>query len=181
MPWPSPTKVSKNAAKPRWSQDGRSERVARPRIPGSGSIISLHSGGDMSEDNPAFRQRTEDLYVARAVAEDTAPGVLSLTFVDLVRYLSDMSASLTADQWRLCREDPRVRADYDALKRNLSVAELPQAAAASQGDLEERTFPGGRLRIRPSALAGQVYLILTLDRVPTTPRILLVEGKDGEV
>jgi hypothetical protein len=135
----------------------------------------------MPPDNPAFKQRAEDLYVARAVAEDTPPRALSLTFADLVRYLSDANTTLTAEEWRLCREDPRLRADYDALKRNLCVAELPQAAAASQGDVDERTFPGGSLRIRPSALAGQVYLILTLERALATPRFLLVEGANGEV
>jgi hypothetical protein len=135
----------------------------------------------MSTDQPVFDQRAEDLYVARSVADDAIPTALSLTFADLVRYLSDATACLTAEQWRSCREDPRLRADYGALKRNFCVAELPQAAAASRGDVDERNFPGGRLRIVPSTLAGQVYLILTVERALGTPRSLLIEGKDGEM
>ena len=135
----------------------------------------------MAADDPVISERAEHLYVARAVVEDALPEALPLTFADLVRYLSDATATMTAEQWRLTRENPRIRADYDQLVSNLQIAELPQAAAASQGELQERTFPGGQLRIRPSALAGQVYLIVTIEATLAVPRMLMIEGKDGEV
>jgi len=134
----------------------------------------------MPPAEPALNQRAEDLYVARAAVDDAAVNPLHLTFADLLRYLSDATASLTPAQWRQFREDPRMRADYDRLKRSLAVAEWGQVAAASGGDLDERTFPGGRLRIRPSGHVGQVYLLLTIELVPATPRILLIEGTNGE-
>jgi len=115
------------------------------------------------------------------LSEDVRPSDLPLTFAQLVQFLSNPQAALTAEQWRACRENPRLKADYAALKQRLCVAELPQAAAASQGDLEERIFPGGRLSLRPSVVPGQVYLIVSIESEITVPRILLLEGKDGEV
>ena len=132
---------------------------------------------------PANRpgERAQDLYVARSVLDDTPGERLVLGIADLVAYLSDPTADLTEQQWRVCRENPRLKADYEKLKSRLFVAELPAAAAAAQGDLHERKFAGGFLRLRASAVPGQVYLIVTLEPTIAAPRMLLIEGKNGEV
>jgi len=126
-------------------------------------------------------ERAQDLYVARSVIDDTPGERVVLGLADLVRYLADPAADLTQQQWQVCRENPRLKADYERLKSRLLVAELPVAAAAAQGELNERKFAGGFLRMRPSAVPGQVYLILTLEPTIAAPRMLMIEGKNGEV
>jgi hypothetical protein len=126
-------------------------------------------------------QRAEDLYVARSVASDTSLEQPPVSFVDVLRYLSDPSAHLTPAQWRFCQQHPRLRADYEGLLKKLAIGALPQAAAASQGELQERSFSGGLLRIRPSSIPGQVYLIFSIDPAPHAPRLLVIEGTDGSV
>lgn len=144
----------------------------------SAGLVDRFCVGRMPQEPSAVNQRAEDLYVARSVAE-TSAAPLAVSFADLVRYVSDRSVRLTAAQWKFCQEHPRLRADYRALVDKCALALLPQAAAASHGDLEERAFPGGHLRIRPSSAAGQVYLIFAMDPAVQASRFLLLEGADG--
>jgi len=131
--------------------------------------------------SPVITEKTEELYVGRSVAEEVPPRDLAVTFAMLVQFLSSPEAALTAEQFRSVHQDARLAADYTALKRKLCIAELPQASAASHGDLEERIFPGGRLQLCPSVLPGQIYLIVSIENTAPSPRMLLVEGKNGEV
>jgi hypothetical protein len=144
-------------------------------------VLFDRRGGNVPPERSMITERAEELYVARAAVEDAPAYDLEVTIAALVHFLTSPDARLTPEQWRACQENPRLRADYAALKQRLSVAELPQAVAASQGELEERHFPGGRLRLRPSVLPGQVYLIVSIESSASTPRMLLIEGKNGEI
>ena len=135
----------------------------------------------MPAEQPTVSQRAEDLYVARSVASNAPVEQLPVSFADVLRYLTDPSTHLTPAQWRFCKQHPRLRADYDALIKNLALAALPQATAASQGELQERDFPGGILRIRPSSIPGQVYLIFSIEPGVRAPRLLMIEGAAGNV
>jgi hypothetical protein len=133
----------------------------------------------MPEELPAVNQHAEDLYVARSVATEASVEPPAVSFADLLRYVTDRSTRLTAAQWKFCQDHPRLSADYRALVDKFALALLPQAAAASQGELQERNFPGGNLRIRPSSVPGQVYLIFTIGSELRACRFLLLEGADG--
>jgi hypothetical protein len=62
------------------------------------------------------------------------------------------------------------------------VFEMPAlAAAASDREVDERTFDGASLRVRPSAQPGQVYIIVQFDDPASAPSALLVESAGGEM
>jgi hypothetical protein len=55
------------------------------------------------------------------------------------------------------------------------------AAAASDREVDERSFDGASLRLRPSAQPGQVYIIVQFDDPASAPSALLVESAAGEM
>lgn len=143
----------------------------------------------MSIDDPKALQRAEDLFVTRSVAAEPGDRAASLTFADMVNFLTDPEARLTHEQERLLFSNARVRRDFTNLKQSLrwrpelaSGPSIAPAAAAAGGDrLSERTFPGGRLRIIPSSVGQQVFISIHLDDTKDPPSLLAMELPDAEV
>lgn len=138
-------------------------------------------------DDPEIIKRAEDLYVQRAAALDAGPAVPgSLTFADLLSFLLDAGSVLLPVQQRQLFADPRLRADYARLKRDVltrrGAFELPRLVAAGDRDLDERRFPGGVARLAPSATdAAQIYLVIELDDRSSAPRTLILEADIGTI
>jgi hypothetical protein len=141
--------------------------------------------------------RVEELYVAWTLAEETpAAPRPALTFGELVAFLVE-GRKLTQAQQQFLFANRKLRADFQRLKQDLAhrvidrteraeartrVFEMPAlAAAASDREVDERSFDGASLRLRPSAQPGQVYIIVQFDDPASAPSALLVESAAGEM
>ena len=154
----------------------------------------------MPTDRPDL-DRVDERYEAWTVAEEGPPvRAPALSFGDLVSFLS-RGGSLTSDQQRLLFKDRRLRAEFQRLKEEFA-ASLPDddaagpvrderigrrlftmpamAAAATDREVDERTFAGGTVRIRASRVPNQIYVLVTLEDARRPPRALLLEGSEGE-
>lgn len=130
-------------------------------------------------------KRVDDLFVARAAFADAVDSKVRVGLGELYAFLTDPSATLTHEQQRLLFANSRLRADFRQLKQSLATASggyvLPTAAAASDGELAERQFAGGAIRIAISdGHPDQVHLVLELTNSKLRPSRLIVEC-DGEV
>jgi hypothetical protein len=112
---------------------------------------------------------------------------------ELKHYLMDVGATLTADLRRALLIDAGLRKKLHQLWAELAALgggiALPTMAAASDGELSERRFEGGVVRLAESAKdARQVYVIIEFDRSwlqawrPSfSPTVLLLCSPDGRV
>jgi hypothetical protein len=157
-------------------------------LPGEGVIIcGRRRIAAMPEDDRRIEARTEDLFVWRSVTVEARPRALPLPFHELYRYLTDPSTSLGMDQQRLLFSDPRLRLDFQQLKRDLSALpgfqEMPRAAAAADDyELNERRFEGGKVRIVISERdARQTYVIFEFDNPDRSLAALVLEAQNGEL
>jgi hypothetical protein len=123
----------------------------------------------------------DKLYAARSALAETQPAAPQLGVGDIVQFLSDPQRSLTMDEQRALFTNARLRADYRRLKSQHSVVELPTVAAASDGKIDARRFEGGSVRIHPSRVAGQVYVVLRFSGPAASPRSLVLESASGEI
>ena len=104
-------------------------------------------------------------------------------FTRLFAHASGRVGSSDAQIERAIAEDVRLRREFLALLKLISLAHFPRVAAASGGSIVERQ--GGRFRIRlrrSRATPGQTYVIIELGE-PTehAPQYLFVTGPDGGV
>src|SRR5262245_32787769 len=108
----------------------------------------------MSVNEQDALRRAEDLFVARATVDDATPNPRRLAFADLYAFLTNPTSELSIDHQRQLFSDPRLRADFQRLKQELIAVgggiDLPRVAAASDGELSERPFPGGAVKIAAS-------------------------------
>ncbi|MBI1417963.1 MAG: hypothetical protein GC146_12135 [Limimaricola sp.] len=74
--------------------------------------------------------------------------------------------------------DPALRAMFRRIRDRLAQFTLPSLAAASDGAVDTRTFPGGRIELRPARRGGQTYLLLRLDWA-MGPLVLVLTRPDG--
>jgi hypothetical protein len=125
--------------------------------------------------------RADRLYAARTALSEARPARGGLGLADLVQFLTDSQHSLSLEQQRRLFSDPRLRADYRRLKSELAAIEMPALAAASVGDVSERRFPGGTVRMHPSRVAGQVYVFLKFTGAAAQPRWMLLETPGVEL
>jgi hypothetical protein len=128
-------------------------------------------------------RRAEDLYVWRSVAQAASAGKPALTFVDLYRYLTDPVVLLSREQQEFLFADPRLRSDFQRLKRDLigspGYGEIPAAAAAADRGLDERSFEGGTVRIAASEHhTGQVFVILQFDDPASSPTAIVLQSSE---
>jgi hypothetical protein len=100
---------------------------------------------------------------------------------ELVRFLTIASVELPLDAQRDLFANPRLRADFQRLKRRLRLFELPAVAAASAGGITSRTLEGGSVRVHPSRLEGQVYMVFQFRATANAPRALLFEDNANRV
>jgi hypothetical protein len=103
---------------------------------------------------------------------------------------------LSAQTQQAVLSDPGLRAEWTRIKQlyalrrpemgtddvmSRGVLEIPAvAAAASDRALEERTFPGGRVRIVKSSRGHDMLILLRIERRGSYPSALLLEGDRGE-
>jgi hypothetical protein len=125
--------------------------------------------------------RADALYAARSAMAETEPLRRRFGVAEIVQFLNDPGRSLSMEEQRLLFADPKLRTDYRRLKSQVAVAELPALAAASAGDVNTRRFEGGTVRIHPSRIPGQIYIVLQFSRSANSPRTILLENADGDI
>lgn len=124
--------------------------------------------------------RAGKIFRMMVLLEDTpsTPGVIGVG--DVVRFLTGGMPSLTADQTRYLFSRPDLRRVYADLKRDLSVASMPEVAAASTGDATVRNFEGGELRISVTSQPNQFKVRVTLEESKREHRVCLaLEHPEG--
>jgi hypothetical protein len=156
----------------------------------------------MSNNHGNQDTRAEDLFVFRLIEEETEPNPERLTFAQLYAFVTDPSARLTHQQQRLLFSNPRLRADYQRLKAAQrwragedSEAEtetaggaigtgvatsiiIRPAAAAGGEEASELNFKGGRVRMIPSSVEHQVYIMIQLNDPNDPPRSLFLHRRE---
>jgi hypothetical protein len=125
--------------------------------------------------------RAEKLYAARAAMENASRSTLRIGIAEIIQFLNDPRRSLSMEEQRSLFANPQLRADYQRLKSQVAVADLPALAAASVGDVNIRRFEGGTVNIHRSRVAGQTYVVLRFDRLLGTMRTLLLENTRGDI
>jgi len=105
------------------------------------------------------------LYDASAALDEIVSGVAergTVGFSELYRYVVDPDYRPDEALADALANDPKVRADLDALVRNSAIAAIPQAAAAADdAEIEERAVDGWRIRLRRvRAHPSQVWVII---------------------
>lgn len=103
-------------------------------------------------------------------------------FAEVYAYATDPRHQPRAELLSALDGDLRVRRDFEALLRNISVYWMPQVAAASSGKISAREVDGCRMEFRASkADEDQVFVIIELNDKSASPRCLFVCGKNGPV
>lgn len=134
-----------------------------------------------SNDNDVDGALAARLYAARSALAETAPGRHRPGIAELARVLAEPGRKLTTDEQRALFADAGLRADFKCLRARLGAIELPALAAASDGDVAVRTFDGGTLRIHPSRVPGQTYVIIEMGGGSGVPGAIMFESPQGEV
>jgi hypothetical protein len=125
--------------------------------------------------------RTDRLYAARSALAKAGRPTRQFGVAEIAQFLNDPSRTLTSEHQRALFTDPVLRADYRRLKADATTVELPALAAASSGAVASRRFEGGSVRIHPSRIAGQIYLILRFNWPAGGPRMMLLESAEGDL
>ena len=100
---------------------------------------------------------------------------------DLARFLTDPEMLLSVAQQRYLFSKPRLRADFQALKRRLRLPEMAKSAAASDGAVLMRRFDGGTVKVHDSRIPNHVYVMLLLANGSVTPQAILLENAAGVI
>jgi hypothetical protein len=135
----------------------------------------------MTTDTDDIAQRADLLYAARSALAEAKRPTRRFGVAEIMQFLNDPSRSLTAEEQRALFSDPRLRADYRRLKAQATTFELPALAAASSGAVDSRRFEGGSVRIHPSRVPGQIYVILRFSWPAGAPRMMLLESAAGDL
>jgi hypothetical protein len=135
----------------------------------------------MSAADDNVLQHADQLYAARAAMAEAQPRARGLGVAELVRFLVDRNRSLSAAEQQALFASPQLRADFQRLKSQLRIVELPAQAAASAGAADARRFDGGSVRLHPSRVAGQVYVLFQFNWPTGTPTAILLEGAEGHL
>jgi hypothetical protein len=136
------------------------------------------SAADDAED---VWRHADELYAARAAMAQALPRPRGPGVAELVQFLLDRNRSLSAEEQRALFANPRLRADFQRLKAQLRAVELPAQAAASDGAGDMRRFEGGSVRLHPSRVGGQIYVLFQFNWPSGTPAAILLEGAEGDL
>ena len=133
----------------------------------------------MTAADETISERADQLYAARtALAAADAPR-RPIGVAELVQFLVEPSRALTPAEQRALFASPQLRADFQRLKADLRVIALPAQAAASSSGSDIRRFEGGSVRLHPSRVAGQIYVLFEFNWPSGTPTALMLEGVEG--
>ena len=138
-------------------------------------MTSSPTNADDAADLLYARRRTLAAAIAKPVAQPTDRWGVH----QWIAFLSTPSIALPVGQQRALFADKRLREDFRQLKRVYSVAALPALAAASDGDVVERSFEGGTVRIHAARKPGQFYVRFSFGIRDAYPRVLVLELPDG--
>lgn len=138
----------------------------------------------------SFAARLFDASCAHDALREEAPGARPVGFSEVYRYVTEPAFRPGPALLDAVANDPRVGADVRALARNHAVAVIPEAAAAAdEGEIDERRIDGWRILIRRvRANPSQVWVIVEYaGESIDMPRILFVgdarqplpESRDG--
>jgi hypothetical protein len=133
----------------------------------------------MTEEHEQLRDITIRLYVSRAVLGEMKSRK-TLGLAEIYAFLTDPMRSFTSEQQRALFMDRNLLAAYREIKANLKHVAMPSLAAASDAALTTRSFPGGSMRLAPSRVQGQTYVIIRFNSPSGPPRAIILEGKGGE-
>lgn len=124
--------------------------------------------------------RADKLFVADMLLSETPPSPELFGIVEVMRFLTNPTSQITSAQTRRLFADASLREAYRDLKGRLEYARVPEVRAASDGEINERHFPQGHMRIIPARDGRQVYLRLTfLDPDPSMATMLIMEMPEG--
>jgi hypothetical protein len=116
------------------------------------------------------------------MSEATRPGKRRLGVADLVAYLTQPGRTLSPAEKRELISSVQLQSDLRRLRSELAVCAVPRLAAAStSARFTDRAFEGGRLRIHPSNVGRQSYVLVQFDDPMTSPVLLTLEGSDGQL
>jgi hypothetical protein len=157
----------------------------------------------MLPDDTEIGWRAEELYCALTLVEEAQPAQREpLVLADLVAFLSE-GKPLSHEQQRFLFSSARLRAEFQCLKHDFAVkldaqpsegagavedparrggrrpVEVRAQIAAASTDAGDflRHFDGGTLRICPSGVDDQVYIVITLEVPGLAPSALLIESQ----
>lgn len=111
---------------------------------------------------------------ALADAWPTTPQGVSVS--SLVTALMSASFSLSPKEWQSIRNDAKLNASWQYLRRAATIAELPRLAAASDSAQRSRHFSEGTVAIVPSRKQGLVLIKIVWTPPQRLPRFLLLDG-----
>jgi hypothetical protein len=136
----------------------------------------------MADEHNRMHDLAERIYARRSALEAArARRQLPIGVHQLVEFLGKPDAVLTWEQQRTLFADRRLIADFRRLKAMQQVAAMPQLAAASDGQLKERRVDGGSIRLHPSRIANQYYVVIRFGSPAQYPRALVLESEAGEI
>jgi hypothetical protein len=135
----------------------------------------------MANDDEEVGLAAEQLYAARSALLEANPPKHRLGVAELVQFLNDPTRSLSMQEQRALFSNPKLLAAYRRLKLQVRAVEMPALAAASDAVLSARGFKGGTIRVHPSRVPGQSYMIFRFDQADGSPRSLVLEGVKGEL
>jgi hypothetical protein len=140
----------------------------------------------MSADPSELISRTEDLFVARSLEDDARAEAVSIRFIDIYRFLTEAGFTLPHAQQAVLFSNERIRRDFQQLRKDLAArlhrTVVPVAAAASDGTLTERRFPGGVIRLAASAVDSQhMYVMFEFEGQAPSFRAIELQGAGGDL
>lgn len=139
----------------------------------------------MTIDDPTddVLMRCETIYaLRRAMSTATRPGDRRLGVADLVAYLTQPGRTFSAGEKRELLASAQLQSDLRRLRSEMAVCTVPRlAAAATQAQYTDRAFDGGRLRIHPSNVRGQSYVLVQFENPARSSALLTLEGADGQL
>lgn len=125
--------------------------------------------------------RADEIYVAKMLIEEGEPETDAIGIAEIARFLTEPGYTLLPGQTRRLFADRQLRQAYAAFKAKLQTYEVPTLLAASDGAVDERAFPGGRMRLIPARRGNQVYLRIEFSaRRPAPPGLLEVVRPNGD-
>ena len=138
----------------------------------------------MSADPSELISRTEDLFVARSLEDDARAEAVSIRFIDIYRFLTEAGFTLPHAQQAVLFSNERIRRDFQQLSKDFAArlhrTVVPVAAAASDGTLTERRFPGGVIRLAASAVDSQhMYVMFEFEGQAPSFRAIELEEPAG--
>jgi hypothetical protein len=133
----------------------------------------------MTEEHEQLREIAKRLFVGRSVLDETKARK-TLGLAEIYSFLTDPGRSFSQEQQRALFLDRNLLMAYREIKADLKHVEMPSLAAAGDAALDTRSFAGGNVRVAPSRLQGQTYVIMRFNWPSGPPRAIVLEGKNGE-